>query len=187
MGVPIKATDVRAGTKLEIDGEIYVCTKYEHHAPGKGQAVCRFKIKHMKSGKVLDKTVKSGETMQKAQLEPREVQYLYRDDMLHFMDAQTFEQFSLPPEDLLGKEVWLKENTDLTLLFHGNNPVDVEMPLHMIYEVTETDPGLKGDTVSGGTKPATLETGAIVQVPLFINVGDQIKVDTRDGSYIERT
>lgn len=184
--VAIKATEVRTGTKLEIDGEIYICTKYEHHAPGKGQAVCRLKIKHMKSGRVLDKTVKSGETLEKATLEPRQVQYLYRDDHLNFMDTDTYEQFALPAEALLGKDVWLKENTVLTLLFHHGEPVDVDMPTHMEYEVTETDPGLKGDTVSGATKPATVETGAVIQVPLFVNVGDKIRVDTRDGSYIER-
>lgn len=186
MGVPLKATEIRTGTKIEIDGEVYVCTKYEHHAPGKGQAVVRLKIKHMKTGRVLDKTVKSGEMLNKADLQPREVQYLYRDDQLHFMDSETYEQFSLPPESLLGKEVWLKDNTDLTLLFHNDEPVDVDMPLHMVFEVIETEPGLKGDTVSGGNKPAKVETGAVIQVPLFVNEGDKIKVDTRDGSYIER-
>jgi elongation factor P len=186
MGTPIKATDVRTGTKLEIDGEVYVVTKYEHHAPGKGQAVCRLKYKHLKTGRVLDKTVKSGETMEKATLVPRKVQFLYRDDMLNFMDAETYEQFALPPEALLGKDVWLKDNTELTLLFYGDDPVDVEIPLAMEFEVTETDPGLRGDTASGGNKPATVETGAVVNVPLFINIGDVIKVDTRDGSYIER-
>ena len=102
------------------------------------------------------------------------------------MDSTTYEQFSLPPESLLGKDVWLKDNTEISLLFWNGEPVDVDIPLHQVYEVTETDPGLKGDTVSGGNKPATLETGAVVQVPLFVNIGDSIKVDTRDGSYIER-
>ncbi len=186
MGITIKPTDVRAGTKLEFDGEVYVCTKYEHIAPGKGQAFIRIKIKHLKTGRVLEKTIKSNDKVEKAALDPKEVQYMYRDEMLHFMDNETFEQFSLSPEALMGKDIWLKDNTDITLLFHNDEPVDVEIPVHMELEVTETEPGLKGDTVSGGNKPATLETGAVVQVPLFINEGDIIKVDTRDGSYVER-
>lgn len=186
MGIPIKATEIRTGTKLEIDGEIYSCSKFEHHAPGKGQAVVRLKLKHMKTGRVIDKTVKSGEHIEKAALEPKTVQYLYRDDQLHFMESETYDQFSLPPEQLLGSDKWLKENTEITLLFHNGQPVDVDMPVHMELAVTETDPGLKGDTVSGSTKPATLETGCVVQVPLFVDVGDVIKVDTRDGTYIER-
>jgi elongation factor P len=114
------------------------------------------------------------------------VQYLYRDEMLNFMDSETYEQFSLPSEALLGKDVFLKDNTDLTLLMFNGEPVDVEIPLSMELEVIETDPGLRGDTASGGNKPAKVETGAMVQVPLFINIGDVIRVDTRDGSYIER-
>ncbi len=186
MGITIKPTDVRAGTKLEFDGEVYVCTKYEHVAPGKGQAFIRIKVKHMKSGRVLEKTIKSNDSLEKAALTPKDVLYLYRDDMLHFMDQETYDQFSLPPEALLGKDVWLKDNTDITLLLHNDEPIDVEIPVHMEMEVTETEPGLKGDTVSGGSKPATVETGAVVQVPLFINIGDVIKVDTREGSYVER-
>lgn len=186
MGVTIKPTEVRSGTKLEIDGEVYTCTKYEHYSPGKGQAIIRIKIKHMKTGRVLDKTIKTSDSLEKAVLEPKKVEYLYRDEELHFMDSTTYEQFSLPPESLLGKDVWLKDNTEISLLFWNGEPVDVDIPLHQVYEVTETDPGLKGDTVSGGNKPATLETGAVVQVPLFVNIGDSIKVDTRDGSYIER-
>ncbi len=186
MGIPIKATEIRNNTKLEIDGEVYVCTKFEHHTPGKGQAVVRMKIKNIKTGRVLDRTVRSGEFLDRVVLEPRKVQYLYRDENLNFMNVEDYEQFALAPEALLGKDVWLKENTELTLLFHNGEPIDVEMPAHMEYEVTETDPGVRGDTVSGGTKPATLETGAVIQVPLFINIGDVLKVDTRDGTYIER-
>jgi elongation factor P len=186
MGTPIKATEAKVGLKLEIDGEVYAITKSEHHAPGKGQAVVRLKYKHMKTGRVLDKTVKSGETLIKATLEAKKVQYLYRDEMLNFMDSETYEQFALPPEALLGKDVFLKDNTDLTLLMFNGEPVDVEIPLSMELEVIETDPGLRGDTASGGNKPAKVETGAMVQVPLFINIGDVIRVDTRDGSYIER-
>lgn len=186
MGVTIKPTEVRAGTKLEFDGEVYACTKYEHVSPGKGQAFIRIKIKHIKTGRVLEKTIKSNDSVERATLTPRKVQYLYRDEELHFMDSDTYEQFSLPPDALFGKDVWLKENTDITLLFWNDDPVDADIPVKMELKVIQTDPGLKGDTVSGASKPATVETGATVQVPLFINEGDVIRVDTRDGSYVER-
>lgn len=186
MGVTIKPTDVRAGTKLEFDGEVYECTKYEHVSPGKGQAFIRIKIKHLKTGRVLEKTIKSNDSCEKAILEPQKVQYLYRDEELHFMNNETYEQFSLPAEALMGKDLFLKDNTDITLLFHNGEPIDVEIPLFMELKIVETEPGVRGDTVSGATKPAKVETGATVQVPLFINEGDVIKVDTRDGSYVER-
>ncbi|MBN2328904.1 MAG: elongation factor P [Candidatus Omnitrophica bacterium] len=186
MGITIKPTDVRSGTKLEFDGEVWECTKYEHVSPGKGQAFIRIKVKHLKSGRVLEKTIKSNDSVEKAILDPQKVQYLYRDEQLHFMNNETYEQFSLEPEALLGKDQWLKENTDITLLFHNNEPVDVDIPITMELEVTQTEPGIKGDTVSGATKPATVETGGVVQVPLFVNEGDVIKIDTRDGSYLGR-
>ncbi len=186
MGQTIKPTDVRAGIKLEFDGEVYVCTKYEHISPGKGQAFIRIKIKHIKTGRVLEKTIKSNDTVEKATLTPREVQYLYRDEMLHFMDNDSFEQFSMPPEALMGKDRFLKENTDITLLLYNDEAVDIEIPTFMNLKVTQTEPGVKGDTVSNTTKPAILETGTEIQVPLFIDEGEVIKVDTRDGSYVER-
>jgi len=186
MGITIKPTDVRAGTKLEIDGEVWECTKYEHISPGKGQAFIRIKVKNLTTGRVLEKTIKSNDTMERAVLEPQKVQFLYRDEELHFMNNDTYEQFSLPNEALLGKDVWLKENTDLTLLFHKGEPVDVEIPTFMELKVIQTEPGVRGDTVSGATKAAKVETGASVQVPLFINEGDVLKVDTRTGIYVER-
>ncbi len=186
MGITIKPTDVRPGTKLEIDGEVYACTKYEHVAPGKGQAFIRIKIKHMKTGRVLERTIKSNDSCQRAILDPQDVQFLYRDDELHFMNSESYEQFSLQPEALMGKDLYLKDNTNLTLLFYNGEPVDVEIPIFMELEVTETEPGVRGDTVSGATKSATLETGATVQVPLFINIGNKLKIDTRDGTYVER-
>lgn len=186
MGQTIKPTEVRAGTKLEMEGEVYVCTKYEHVNPGKGQAFVRIKVKNIKDGRVLEKTVKIGDSLEKATLIPKEVQFLYSDEELHFMDTETYEQFSLPPEALMGKDKWLKENMDITLLMWNDEPVDVEIPVKMEFTVTETEPGLKGDTVSNTTKPATVETGAVVQVPLFINEGEKIRVDTRDGTYVER-
>jgi len=186
MGITIKPTEVRSGTKLEIDGQVYECTKYEHVSPGKGQAFIRIKIKHMKSGRVLEKTIKSNISMEKAVLDPQEVQFLYKDDQLNFMNNETYEQFSLPVEALLGKDQWLKENTDITLLFHNGEPVDVDIPITMELKITETEPGVRGDTVSGATKPATTETGGVVQVPLFVDENDVIKVDTRDGSYLGR-
>jgi len=186
MGITIKPTDVRAGTKLEIDGEVWECTKYEHISPGKGQAFIRIKVKNLKTGRVLEKTIKSNDSMERAVLEPQKVQFLYRDEELHFMNTDTYEQFSLPTEALMGKDLWLKENTDLTLLFYNGEPVDVEIPTFMELKVIETEPGVRGDTVSGATKAAKVETGATVQVPLFINEGDVLKVDTRTGEYVER-
>lgn len=187
MGTPIKANDVRPSTKVEIDGELYTCTKYEHHKPGKGNTIVRLKLKHLQTGRVIDKTCRPEEGMEKVSLEPKEVQYLYSDTELHFMDNETFEQIALPVESLFGNEKWLIENMNLTLLYYDGNPVDVEIPMHMEMKVIQTDPGLKGDTVSGATKPATLESGVVINVPLFINEGDVLKIDTRDGgSYIER-
>lgn len=186
MGITIKPTDVRAGTKLEFDGEVYVCTKYEHVSPGKGQAFIRIKVKHIKSGRVLEKTIKSNDSVEKATLIPRKVEFLYRDEQLHFMDNDTYEQFSLDPEALMGKDVWLKDNTEITLLLWNDEPVDIEIPTFMELTVIETEPGVKGDTVSNVTKAAKVETGASVQVPLFVNEGTKIKVDTRDGTYVER-
>src|SRR5690554_3157700 len=139
MGITIKPTDVRAGTKLEIDGEVYVCTKYEHVSPGKGQAFIRIKVKHMKTGRVLEKTIKSNDSLERAELIPRKVMYMYRDDQLHFMDNDTYEQFSLPPEALLGKDAWLKDNTEISLLFWNDEPVDVDIPVFMELEVVETE------------------------------------------------
>lgn len=186
MGVTMKPTEVRMGTFLEFEGEAYVCTKYEHVSPGKGQAFIRIKVKHLKSGRVLEKTIKSNDTVERAPMESQRVQYLYRDEQLHFMNNETYEQFSLPPEALLGKDQWLKENTDIQLFFHNGDAVAVDIPNTMELKVVETEPGMKGDTVSGATKQATVETGGVVLVPLFINEGDIVKVDTRDGSYLGR-
>ncbi len=186
MGIPIKANDVRAGVKVDIDGELYTCVKYEHHKPGKGNTIVRLKLKHLQSGRVIDKTTRPEEAMEKVVLESKEVQFLYADTELHFMDNETYEQIDLPVESMFGMEKWLIENMNLTIQYYEGTPVDVEIPMHMEFEVTQTDPGLKGDTVSNTTKPAVLECGVEVQVPLFINEGDVIKVDTRDSSYIER-
>ncbi len=186
MGITIKPTEVRMGTFLEFDGEVYVCTKYEHVSPGKGQAFIRIKVKHLKTGRVLEKTIKSNDSVERAPMESQKVQFLYRDDQLHFMNSTTYEQFSLLPEALLGKDQWLKENTEIHLFFHNGDPVAVDIPTTMELKVIQTEPGMKGDTVSGATKPATVETGRVVLVPLFVNEGDIIKVDTRDGGYLGR-
>lgn len=186
MSVTIKPTDVRVGTFLEFDGEAYACTKYEHVSPGKGQAFIRIKVKNLKTGRVLEKTIKSNDSVERIELEAQKVQYLYKDDQLHFMNNETYEQFSLSPEAMLGKDLWLKENTDITLYSHNGEPVTIDMANTTELKVVQTEPGMRGDTVSGATKAATVETGGVVQVPLFINEGDVIKIDTRDGSYLGR-
>jgi elongation factor P len=183
----IKATEIRNGTRLEIDGEVFIVTDFQHFTPGKGRSVVRTKMKSVTTGRVLDKTFTSSEKVTKADLELRSMQYLYKHDPHYvFMDLQTYEQVHLPGE-LLGDAVnYLKENEQVSVAMHKGKPIGVDLPLKVDLRVIQTVPGVKGDTVSSATKPAILETGLEVQVPLFINEGDIIRIDTRDGTYAER-
>ncbi len=183
----LSTTDFRRGLKIEIDGEPFLMLEFQHVKPGKGGAFVRTKIKSLITGNVLDRTFKSGDKVDKPDMEEKEMEFLYRqDDEFYFMDNKNYEQHFISKENLSGADAFLYENVQVTVLFHNGKPLAVELPNFVELQVTETDPGVKGDTASGGTKPATLETGAVIQVPLFINEGEKIRVDTRSGEYVER-
>lgn len=183
----ISTNQFKNGMAIELDGTLFFIVEFQHVKPGKGGAFVRTKLKNVKTGAVLDKTFRAGEKVELAHLERRKMQYLYKDNnSYYFMDNQTYEQLSLSAEQLGDVTKYLKENTEVELLLYQNNPIGVEPPLFVELEVTDTDPGVRGDTATAGTKPATLETGAVVQVPLFVQIGDKIKVDTRTNTYITR-
>jgi len=180
-------SDFKKGLKIEMDGTPYVIVEFLHVKPGKGGAFVRTKIKNLVTGKVLDQTFRSGEKVKRPDLVEREMQFLYREgDSFYLMDNENFEQLALTAEQLGDAVLFLTENLNVKVLFFNQQPVTAELPNFVELTVAQTEPGVKGDTASGGSKPATLETGAVIQVPLFINEGDRLKVDSRTGSYIER-
>ncbi|MDY0094211.1 MAG: elongation factor P [Candidatus Vecturithrix sp.] len=177
----------RNGLKIELANEPFVIVEFQHVKPGKGGAFVRTKLKSLLTGNVLERTFRSGEKVGKPQLEEKEMQYLYvSDNQYHVMDMETYEQLFLTEEQLGTSKNYLQENVVVKVLFYNGQPIGVDVPIFVELRIAKTDPGVRGDTASGGTKPATLETGATVQVPLFLNEGDVIKVDTRTGGYIER-
>ena len=179
--------DFRKGLRIELDGKPHIIVDFLHVKPGKGGAFVRTKLKNLITGNVMDKTFRSGEKVGIPDLQEKNMQYLYRDeDGFYFMDQETYEQISLTEEQLGENKGFLQENIVIDVLFHNNQPIGVELPIFVEIPISETDPGLKGDTASGGTKPAVLETGAVIQVPLFIEEGNIVKIDTRTGEYIER-
>jgi elongation factor P len=179
--------EFRKGLKIELDGTPYTIVDFQHVKPGKGGAFVRTKIKNLLTGRVLDQTFRSGERVKKPDLVEREMQYLYRDgDNFCLMDNESYEQIMLTAEQMGDGVLYLTENMDLKVLFFNKQAVAVDLPNFVELTVAQTEPGVRGDTASGGTKPATLESGAAIQVPLFINEGDRLKVDTRTGTYIER-
>ena len=183
----ITTQQFKNGMAIIYDGKTWVIVEFQHVKPGKGGAFVRTKLKELKSGRVVDITFRAGEKLEDVRLEQKNLQYLYSDgDAYHFMDAESYEQLELSREFVGEAAKWLKENETATVQIAGGEMIGVEAPMFVDLEITETDPGFKGDTVQGGTKPATLETGAVVQVPMFINSGDKIRVDTRDGRYITR-
>jgi len=183
----ILAGDLRPGMKIELDGTPFVVTDYQWVKPGKGGAFNRTKLRNMRTGSIVERTFRTEEKVERAELEERRAQFLYRsDDEYHFMDTETYEQFFLPEDQLGDARDYLKEEMVVTIVSHRGSPLTVEVPTFVELAVAKTDPGVRGDTASGGSKPATLETGAVIQVPLFINVGDRLRVDTRTGTYIER-
>ena len=182
-----ETSDIRKGLKIEMDGDVYSVVEFLHVKPGKGGAFIRTKLKSLSRGAVVEKTFRSGEKLGKPDLEEKRMQFLYgSEDQYCFMDAETYEQTFLTEEQLGSSREFLKENITIDVLFHNNKPITVELPTFVELAISETEPGEKGDTVSGGTKAATLETGAVIQVPLFLNTGDVVKVDTRTGEYVER-
>jgi elongation factor P len=179
--------EFKKGLKIELDGVPYVITEFQHVKPGKGGAFVRTKLKSLLTGRVLDQTFRSGEKVKRPDLMEREMQYLYREgDRFCMMDNETYEQIMLPADQVGEARLYLTENLDVKILFFNQQPVAVEVPLFVELEVAQTEPGVKGDTAAGGTKPATLESGVTIQVPLFISEGERVKVDTRTGTYIER-
>jgi elongation factor P len=183
----IDTSDFRNGLSIELDGQLYQIVEFQHVKPGKGGAFVRTRLKNIQTGAALEKTFRAGERMEQAILERKAMNFLYRQgDEYIFMDMESYDQVPFSASMLGNKVKYLKENTEAEVLTHNDRIIGVEIPFFMELEVTETDPGLRGDTASGGSKPATLEPGAVVQVPLFINVGDRIKVDTRTDSYLER-
>ncbi|HAV20751.1 MAG TPA: elongation factor P [Firmicutes bacterium] len=183
----ISTNDFRIGLTIELDGEIYSVVDFQHVKPGKGSAFVRSKLKNVKTGFTVERTFRAGEKVPRAHIEHREMQYLYSSDQDNFfMDTSTYEQIVLTDETLGDSKKYLKENMVIGIQMYEGAPIGVDLPNSVELTVVETDPGLRGDTVSGGTKPATLETEAVVQVPLFINMGDVIRVDTRTGEYLER-
>ncbi|MFI5338559.1 MAG: elongation factor P [Candidatus Methylomirabilales bacterium] len=183
----ILAGDLRPGMKIEVDGVPFVVTDYQWVKPGKGGAFNRTKLKNMRTGAIVERTFRTEEKLASAELEEKRVQFLYQSgDEFHFMDTETYEQFFLSEDQLGDTRKYLTEEMVVTIVYHRGSPLEVEVPTFVELTVAETDPGVRGDTASGGSKPATLETGAVIQVPLFINVGDRLRVDTRTGTYIER-
>jgi elongation factor P len=179
--------DIRNGLTIELDDEIFTVIEFQHVKPGKGGAFVRSKLKSVRSGQVLDKTFRAGARIDPVRVERRLMQYLYSDgDLYHFMDSTTYEQVAIASEVVGDNSSFLKEAMEVTVLWVKGEPIGMEIPLFTDLRVVETEPGVRGDTASGGTKPATLETGAVVMVPLFIEKGDLVKVDTRTGEYLER-
>ena len=183
----ISTANFKNGMGIIIDGKIYTIVEFQHVKPGKGAAFVRTKVRDVKTGRVNDLTFRSGEKFEDVRIETKEMQYLYNDGTnFIFMNTETFEQLEIPAEVIGDKEQWLKENDIVLIQFAGDELIGVEPPMFVELEITETEPGFKGDTVQGGSKPATLETGAVSQVPMFVDQGDIVKVDTRDGKYITR-
>ena len=183
----ISTNDMRPGQTLDLEGDLFTIINYQHVKPGKGQAFVKTKLKNVKSGAVVDRTFRADEKVNLAVLDKREMQYLYEDDAgLVFMDNETYEQIHIDREQLGDAGKFLKHETVCMVPTYEGIPVGIDMPVTVELEITDTEPGMKGDRVSGALKPATLESGAIVQVPLFLEKGEKIKVDTRSGEYISR-
>ena len=179
--------EFRKGLKIEFQGEPFIIVDFQHVKPGKGGAFVRTRLKNLMSGLVREETFRSGDKVGKPDLQEREMQYLYEQGGQYcFMDTGSYEQFFIGPDQLGDSRFYLQEQIQARVLFYKGRPIGVDLPNFVNIRVVETEPGVKGDTASGGTKPAKLETGALVQVPLFVQQGDVLKVDTRSGTYIER-
>jgi len=183
----VSTSNFKTGMAISYDGKTWVIVEFQHVKPGKGGAFVRTKLKELRSGRVVEITFRAGEKMEDVRLETKNLQYLYNDgSTYHFMDTESYEQSELSAEFVGDAAKWLKENEVATIQFAGGEMIAVEPPMFVELEVVETDPGFKGDTVQGGSKSARLETGAVVQVPMFINNGDRVRIDTRDAHYVTR-
>jgi elongation factor P len=183
----ISTGELKKGITIELDDQLYNVLEYQHIKMGRGSAQVRLRLRDVKAGHTIERTFQAGDKFRRVRLDRRSMQYLYRDDdMFHFMDTETFDQIAMREDQLDDAVSYLKDNTSIDILFYGDEPVGIELPITVDLEVAHTEPGFKGDTATGGGKPATLETGLQIQVPFFVNVGDTIKVDTRTASYVER-
>jgi len=185
--VTISINQIKSGLGLRINGEFFMVTEHRHVKPGKGGAFVRAKLKNIRTDQVLDKTFKPAEKLEEVLLEERKFQNLYRSgDAFHFMDTVSFEE-SMVPLDIIGDTVrFLQDNLEVTAICYNNQVLKIVLPTFITAEITQTEPGFKGDTSKAGTKPATIDAGTQIQVPLFINIGDRVKIDTRSGTYVER-
>jgi len=183
----ISTGELRRGMAIELDGELWSVLESTHLKLGRGSAQVRMKLRNVKTGTTVERTFQAGEKFRRARLDKNTVQYLYREDgIYHFMDTQTFEQTAINRDQLGDVADFLKDGQTLELLTYQDQPLGADLPPSVELEVISTDPGLRGDTATAGTKPATLETGLVIQVPLFVNQGDRVRVDTRTGQYLER-
>lgn len=183
----ISAGDFRNGVTIELEGNIFQIIEFQHVKPGKGAAFVRTKLKNIKSGGVVEKTFRPTEKCPQARIDRKDMQYLYNDgDLYYFMDVESYEQIGLNEETVGDSLKFVKENDTCKVCSHNGNVFAIEPPLFVELDITETEPGFKGDTATGATKPATVETGALVYVPLFVEIGDKIKIDTRTGEYLSR-
>lgn len=183
----ISSNEFKTGVTIEVDNDVYTIIEFQHVKPGKGAAFVRTKLKNVKTGGVVERKFNAGEKVPKAHVERREMQYLYKDgDHFVVMDNESYEQTSLTEAQIGDGVKYLKENMNLGILFFNGTVIGVDLPNTVVLEVTYTEPGVRGDTATGGSKPATLETGAVVQVPFFINEGEKLIIDTRTGNYVQR-
>ncbi len=183
----ISTNDFKTGLTIQLDGDVYTIVEFQHVKPGKGAAFVRTKLKNIKTGGIVERKMNAGEKVPKAHVERREMQYLYKDGEHYVvMDNESYEQTSLTAEQIGDGVKWLKENMNMGVLFFGSSVIGVDIPNTVQLLVAATEPGIKGDTATGGSKPATLETGAVVQVPFFVNEGDLLIIDTRTGNYVQR-
>ena len=187
MAETVNTNQFKNGMHVEVEGDVWRIVEFQHVKPGKGGAFVRTRLKNLDSGAVVDRTFRAGEKFPRIRTETKSVQYLYDDGSdVHFMDEETYEQFALPHSDVAAELPYMQPNASVQVLSVNGKPASLQLPASVELAVVETEPGVKGDTVSNVTKPATLETGAVVQVPLFVNVGDRLKVDPREGRYISR-
>jgi elongation factor P len=184
----ISTNQFKNGTHVEVDGTVFKIVEFQHVKPGKGGAFVRTRLKRVEDGAVIDKTFRAGEKFRPVRTETRRMQFLYADGTeAHFMDTQTYDQLAIPEEAVADSLKWVKPNEEVELLYVDERPSDLQVPSAVELTVSETEPGVKGDTASGGgDKPATLETGVTVRVPLFVNAGERVRVDTRSGEYVSR-
>ena len=187
MAEMISSNDFKTGVTIELNGDPCMVKEFQHVKPGKGAAFVRTKVQNLRTGSTTELTFRGGEKIPKATMERKQMQFLYAEGSDYvFMDNETFDQMSLPVEQLLGKEKFLIENMDCQINSYKGEIIGIELPTTVVLEVVEIEPGIKGDTASGGSKPATMQTGLVVNVPFFVNVGDSLRINTESGEYIER-